>query len=205
VRRTLCEFDFAIERAETTGAYGKPAEHWQKFREAIRAGTARSVEKPTRRGNAVAWEIDLDSALYRIPNPDVADVVNTIQKMAQKRALVAATLIATSASEFFTQDVEDADLNGRNIDTGTPPLGTPEKLPPRPAVRAEPDAAVKPWKNFGEMRRLFEQLREQVGETRYLAEMKLAGVQNPGQFQSASKALVCYERLAHIAAQPEVA
>lgn len=45
----------------------------------------------------------------RVPNPDVADVVNTIQKMAQKRALVAATLIATSASEFFTQDLDDDD------------------------------------------------------------------------------------------------
>jgi hypothetical protein len=216
VRRTLSEFDFAIERAETTGNYGKPAEHWQRFREAIRAGTARSVEKPTRRGNAVAWEIDMDSALYRIPNPDVADVVNTIQKMAQKRALVAATLIATSASEFFTQDVEDADPHGRNIDAGTHPPGTREaqeyvrdrrleEPQPKPAVRAEADGAAKPWKNFGEMRRLFEQLREQVGETRYLEEMELAGVQNPGQFQSASKALVCYGRLAHIAAQPEVA
>jgi hypothetical protein len=46
-------------------------------------------------------------------------VVNTIQKMAQKRALVAATLISTSASEFFTQDVEDADPFGHNIDTGS--------------------------------------------------------------------------------------
>jgi hypothetical protein len=64
---------------------------------------------------------------------------------------------------------------------------------------------VKPWKNFGEMRRLFEQLREQVGETRYLLEMELAGVRNPGQFQSASKALVCYERLTRIATQSEVA
>ena len=95
-RRTLFEFDFAIERAETNGTYGKPAEHWQRFRDAIHSGTARQVEKLTRRGNAIAWEIDADSALYRIPNPDGADVVNTIQKMAQKRALVAATLIATS-------------------------------------------------------------------------------------------------------------
>ncbi|HEV3332005.1 MAG TPA: hypothetical protein VG096_13530 [Bryobacteraceae bacterium] len=216
VRRTLCEFDFAIERAEATGTYGKPAEHWQRFREAIRAGTARSVEKPTRRGKSVAWEIDLDSALYRVLNPDVADVVNTIQKMAQKRALVAATLIATSASEFFTQDVEDADPYGRNIDTGAHSLGTREaqgyvrdrKLgepAPKPASRAEADGAVKPWKNIGEMRRLFEHLREEVGETRYLAEMELAGVQNPGQFQSASKALICYERLARLASQPEVA
>jgi hypothetical protein len=31
-RRTLCEFEFAIDRAETTGVYGKPAEHWQRFR-----------------------------------------------------------------------------------------------------------------------------------------------------------------------------
>jgi hypothetical protein len=40
-------------------------------------------------------------------NPDIADQVNTIQKMAAKRALVAATLLAVNASEFFTQDLED--------------------------------------------------------------------------------------------------
>ncbi|MBD0372087.1 MAG: hypothetical protein ICV60_14695 [Pyrinomonadaceae bacterium] len=43
----------------------------------------------------------------RIFNPDIADQVNTIQKMSQKRALVAATLLAVNASEFFTQDIED--------------------------------------------------------------------------------------------------
>jgi len=37
----------------------------------------------------------------------VADVVNTVQKMAQKRSLVAAVLNATNASDWFTQDVED--------------------------------------------------------------------------------------------------
>lgn len=45
--------------------------------------------------------------LGQIKNPDVADLVNTILKMAQKRALVAATLIGTAASDYFTQDVED--------------------------------------------------------------------------------------------------
>ena len=216
VRRTLCEFEFAIERAETTGTYGKPAGHWQRFRDAIRTGSARQVEKLTRRGKSVAWELDTDSALYRIPNPDGADVVNTIQKMAQKRALVAATLIATSASEFFTQDVEDADSLGRDIDTGAHSRGTREaqeyvrdrkleELRPKPAVPEESDAAVKPWRNFGEMRRVFEQIREQVGETLYREELERAGVQHPGQFQSASKALACYRRLARLAAQPEVA
>jgi hypothetical protein len=43
----------------------------------------------------------------RVRNPDIADVVNTIQKMAQKRALIAATLLAVNASEFFTQDEEE--------------------------------------------------------------------------------------------------
>lgn len=43
----------------------------------------------------------------RVPNPDIADVDNTILKMAEKRALIAATLIATNVSDFFTQDMED--------------------------------------------------------------------------------------------------
>lgn len=45
--------------------------------------------------------------VYVVKNPDPADVVNTIDKMAQKRALVAAVLIAVNASELFTQDIED--------------------------------------------------------------------------------------------------
>lgn len=44
----------------------------------------------------------------RAPNPDLADVENTVLKMADKRALVAATLLATGCSDIFTQDLEDA-------------------------------------------------------------------------------------------------
>jgi predicted RNA-binding Zn-ribbon protein involved in translation (DUF1610 family) len=47
----------------------------------------------------------------QVPNDNPADLVNTLDKMAQKRALVAATLIAVNASEFFTQDVEDMDMS----------------------------------------------------------------------------------------------
>jgi hypothetical protein len=43
----------------------------------------------------------------RVPNAEIADQVNTIQKMSQKRSLIAACLLAVNASEFFTQDVED--------------------------------------------------------------------------------------------------
>jgi len=35
-----------------------------------------------------------------------------VQKMAQKRALIAATLLAVNASEFFTQDIEDMVIDG---------------------------------------------------------------------------------------------
>ena len=206
-KQTLSEFDFAIDRAETTGPYGKPAEHWQKFREAIEVGTARQVEKPTRRGPSLTWEIDVEASLYRIPNPDIADVVNTIQKMAQKRALVGATLIATSASEFFTQDVEDADAFGRNIDIGPHVYGTRaarEYVRDRKVEELSRNGngvpmEARPWKNFGEMRRAFERVREQVGEREYFDELQRAGVQNPAQFRTTSQAMECYARLLELA------
>jgi hypothetical protein len=47
----------------------------------------------------------------RVANENIADQVNTIQKMAQKRALIAATLLAVNGSEFFTQDCEDRVIN----------------------------------------------------------------------------------------------
>jgi hypothetical protein len=67
----------------------------------------------------------------RIPNPDIADQVNTIQKMAQKRALVGVCLLAVNASEFFTQDVEDMMI-------GPAPLVTTPQ--PAPVQRTETSA-----------------------------------------------------------------
>jgi uncharacterized protein YhfF len=40
-------------------------------------------------------------------NPDIADVLNTVLKMAKKRSFVDAVLTATCASHVFTQDIED--------------------------------------------------------------------------------------------------
>ena len=51
----------------------------------------------------------------RVSNPDIADQVNTIQKMAQKRSLVGSVLLAVNASEFFTQDVEDMHINATAV------------------------------------------------------------------------------------------
>lgn len=49
----------------------------------------------------------LSQEVGQTENPDIADLVNTLDKMAQKRALIAATLVGCAVSEFFTQDVED--------------------------------------------------------------------------------------------------
>jgi hypothetical protein len=57
----------------------------------------------------------------RVPNADIADQVNTIQKMSQKRALVSACLLAVNASEFFTQDVEDMPV-GAGVNVASTPI-----------------------------------------------------------------------------------
>ena len=113
---TLSEFKFAIDKAETTGKYAKPAAYWQAFKDAIENGTARKVTRTTSRGPSDAYEIG--GVQYRIPNDDVFSLVNTIDKMACKRALIAATLIGANASEFFTQDIEDMPGFGLDVIEG---------------------------------------------------------------------------------------
>lgn len=102
------EFAFAIDKGETTGQYGKPAAYWQAYRDAISNGTAQKIKRKTKTNKEMdGWEID--ATLFRIPNQDIADQVNSIQKMGQKRAMVAAVLIVCNASEYYTQDIEDMD------------------------------------------------------------------------------------------------
>lgn len=70
-----------------------------------------------------------------VPNPDAFDQVNTIQKMAQKRALIGAVLLAVNASEFFTQDLEDVVVAGYYREA---------ELEPEPFVEANPMPVVEP-------------------------------------------------------------
>lgn len=80
----------------------------------------------------------INQQVGKVPNPDVADVVNTIDKMAQKRALIAAVLIAVNASEFFTQDMEDFADYGQAIDGDfhTVEKKSPAQSPSDPVVDA---------------------------------------------------------------------
>ncbi|HEY0005934.1 MAG TPA: hypothetical protein VGB17_14225 [Pyrinomonadaceae bacterium] len=67
----------------------------------------------------------------RIANPDVADLVNTLQKMGQKRALVGTTLLAVNASEFFTQDAEDHVIDMEAVPASSPrPVNSPTSSNP---------------------------------------------------------------------------
>lgn len=85
-----------------------------------------------------AWVKYKDSA--KVDNPDIADTYNTVLKMADKRALVAATINACAASDIFTQDVEDFGIGDyaeaeepRNVTEEVPKKAS--ELPPYDRVK----------------------------------------------------------------------
>ena len=55
-----------------------------------------------------------DQVIGKVENPDIADIFNTVKKMAKKRAFVDAMLTATAASDIFSQDIEDLKENASN-------------------------------------------------------------------------------------------
>jgi hypothetical protein len=73
----------------------------------------------------------------RMENLDIADVYNTVLKMAKKRALVDATLTATAASDCFTQDLDEFPPETTQQTRAEPPAEKPLKTAPKPE---EPDA-----------------------------------------------------------------
>jgi len=69
----------------------------------------------------------LNQTVGLVENADIADVANTVLKMADKRAIIAATLIACNASEFFTQDIEaDQVIEGTARETSPKAQTTPQ-------------------------------------------------------------------------------
>lgn len=94
----------------------------------------------------------------QIKNPDVADLANTILKMADKRALVAATLIATGLSEYFTQDIEDF-VPGEFVEMEKPTQPAKELIVESEQPAPQKKADLKPnevisdseWEKFGQV------------------------------------------------------
>lgn len=87
-------------------------------------------------------EFDGKYGKYRkvlVVNEDTPTLVNTIQKMAEKRALVSATLKVTRASAIFTQDLED--IKGLDPDA---PLEVAQKAAQKPPQAANGKATTPP-------------------------------------------------------------
>lgn len=83
---------------------------------------------------------------YRLENEDIYSQVNTILKMAKKRALVDAALSAGRLSEVFTQDVEDMGIvpSESPVEPTQEPISpirkkVIEKLQEEPAPATEPE------------------------------------------------------------------
>lgn len=67
-----------------------------------------------------------DSKGNKIENEDIADVYNTVLKMAKKRAHVDATLTVTGAGDLFTQDLIDEDEEPEKAPIKMPTMKTPQ-------------------------------------------------------------------------------
>lgn len=132
------EFQFALEKRDTAPPYGKPPEYWDYLQGEINAGRAQRINKQTKAGkNFPAWRIT--GSQFRIPNPDPFDAYNTCLKMSHKRAFVAGVLIATNASDYFTQDLDD-DVPSTHTSAPPPPDLDPDlgHTPPPPRNAAAP-------------------------------------------------------------------
>ncbi len=85
---------------------------------------------------------------YRLENEDIYSLVNTVLKMAKKRALVDAALSAGRLSDVFTQDIEDIVTEPESMaqevhDGGAPKTSEPSQPSPvsvSPTTRGAPSA-----------------------------------------------------------------
>ncbi len=94
----------------------------------------------------------------RVANPDLADAYNTVLKMATKRALVAAVLNVTAASDIFTQDLEDLPEGER------PAPARPERTNVSPHVDADEswDDPSPPQSPFPELNQRLLDIERQI-------------------------------------------
>lgn len=87
--------------------------------------TSGLVSQERRSKTGAKWTV------YRLPNDDIYSQVNTILKMAKKRALVDAALSAGRLSDIFTQDIEDMPKEAiAQADDAAPAPPAPAATPP---------------------------------------------------------------------------
>lgn len=72
----------------------------------------------------------------------ISDAINTIQKMGQKRAYIGGIILATGASDYFTHDMEDEEVDTTGSDHTPTKPATP--LTPVPTTLKIPVSDAKP-------------------------------------------------------------
>lgn len=128
----------------------------------------------TKKDEKQQWRfVEFHGGEGKVENENIADVFNTVLKMAKKRAFVDAIITATASNDLFTQDLEDIQANLNAVQTVkaaqpqekdvTPKADDPKKdapgegktevasMPKAPAKEVTktmpPAEGVKTWKN----------------------------------------------------------
>lgn len=83
----------------------------------------------------------------KVQNPDLADVANTVLKMAKKRAQVDCAIALARVSDMFTQDVEDLVDAAESLQRDAAPRRqSPPAAQQRPAATPTPAHVAALWK-----------------------------------------------------------
>ena len=123
--------------------------------------------------------------VYRIDNDDIYTLVNTILKMAKKRALVDATLSAGRLSNIFTQDIEDMGLVGKEAPPKAPsPIKGETKVEAPPSPKEEDFPKPEAIKNLGDLRTAWHKFFKEPWEEA----LAIIGVESQTQIADASEA-----------------
>ena len=124
--------------------------------------------------------------VYRIDNDDIYTLVNTILKMAKKRALVDATLSAGRLSNIFTQDIEDMGL----VEKKEPDKEIGETLPAKQSrkapspIKGEDFPKPEAIKNLGDLRTAWHKFFKEPWEEA----LAIIGVESQTQIADAGEA-----------------
>ena len=112
---------------------------------------------------------------YRALNDDIFSIVNTIDKMSQKRSFIAAVLIGYNASSDFTQDVEDMPGFGTADVVDAEFTDVEQKKKPKSNGKPQPEQATEvSWPSKETVAWVMDKFRKQeMFDTEIL---KLAGV-----------------------------
>lgn len=122
---------------DTKNLQQKPGSSWvfdNKVPEGTDLRSLRREERTSRKTGRPYFVYQIDETKFFVPNPDPYSLVNTLIKMACKRAYIHAVIAATRSSGLFTQDVEDL-----------PREAMGQEMPRRPWEESEaPAAAAEP-------------------------------------------------------------